>query len=103
MHFTAPKTVAQAIAPFEKVKANLKSALAEQATHRRDAQSRLAAARKASERAETTETANIKAAQNEELQAKALIEKLDALLSPAPVDLDTMSPAEKANAGKKLD
>lgn len=104
MQFSATKTVAQAIAPFEKVKANLKSVLAAQSANRAAAQGRLDAARKAADKAETTETAHIKAAQEEELRAKALIDKLDALLTAdAPVDLDTMSPAEKANAGKKLD
>lgn len=104
MQFTTPKTVTQAIAPFEKVKANLKSVLAAQAASRTAAQGRLDAARKAAEQSEKTETAKIKAAQEEELRAKALFDKLDALLSAdAPVNLDTMSPAEKVNAGKKLD
>lgn len=100
---TAPKTVAQAIAPFAKVTANLKSVLAAQAKNRSAAEGRLTAARKAAEVSEKTETANIKAAQEEELQAKALIANLEALLRPVPVDLDKMSPGEKANAGRKLD
>lgn len=103
MQFTTPKTVAQAIAPFEKVKANLKLVLTEQAKKRSDAQSRLDLARKAAEQAETIESANIKAAQNEELQAKTLIEKLDILLSPETKPLSEMTAAEKMNAGKKLD
>ena len=103
MKFTTPKTVAEAIAPFEKVKDNLKAVLVAQATNRSAAQVRLEAARKSTEKAEKTETAKIKAAQEEELRAKALIARLEALLiADVPVNIDNMSPAQKVNAGKKL-
>jgi len=81
MALTAPKTVAQAIAPFEKVKANLKAVLAAQGKARAAAQSRLTAAQRTAEQAEKTEGANIAAADAEAKQAEALIAKLDALLT----------------------
>lgn len=100
---TTPKTVAQAIAPFEKVKTNLKSVLAAQAKNRTAAQGRLEAARKAADQAANVEGANIKAAQEEELRAKALIDNLEKLFATdTPVNLDAMSSGEKANAGHKL-
>ena len=103
MKFTTPETVAEAITPFEKVKENLKAVLAAQATNRSAAQGRLETARKSAEKAEKTETAKIKAAQEEELRAKALIARLEALLiADVPVNIDNMSPAQKVNAGKKL-
>lgn len=81
MQITAPKTVAQAIAPFEKVKANLKAVLTAQAQKRTAATNRLNAAKQAAANAEKTEGANIAAAEAETKQAEALIAKLDALLS----------------------
>ena len=107
MQFGAPTTVAQAIAPFEKVKANLKAVLTAQSKKIKTATGQIDAALAAEEAAKKntanvrkTQGAVIQAATEEELRAKALIEKLDMLLSTdKPVDLDTMKPAEKANAG----
>lgn len=91
-------TVKQALAPFEKVKANLKAVLAHQDSVRTASGKRTEAADKRVEQAikaqEATKKAEgpiIDAANAETAQAEALIEKLNALLGT-----DTPS-AEKAN------
>lgn len=102
--FLPPKTVSEAIAPFKAVQNNLKSVLAAQKKARDEAVKRLDLARKLAKQAELVETANIEAAQAEELRAKAVLEKLDAFLSDdRPVNFGDMTPAERLNAGKKLD
>jgi len=102
--FITPKTVAQAIAPFEKIKTNLKIVLDAQRARKASAESRIKTARATVKQVENTENATIKSAVEEELRAAALIANLEKLFSAdAPVNVDAMSPSKKADAGHKLE
>jgi hypothetical protein len=101
---TSPKTVAQAIAPFKKITGNLKTVLAAQKAASAASQKRIDAARATAKTVESTEGAAIKLAQEESLRATALIDNLEKLFSgDVIVQLDAMTPSEKANAGRKLE
>ena len=101
---TSPKTVEQAIAPFKKITANLKTVLTAQKKAKSTAQNRIVAARLSLHKTETAEEAKIKTATEEELRAVTLIDNLEKLFSgDVTVKLDTLTPAEKVNAGRKLE
>jgi hypothetical protein len=95
--------VAQAIAPFEKVRDNLKEVLSVQSGRKAAATQRLDRAKAALEESKKIEGGLITEAQQETLRAQALLEKLNILLATdQEVDLDKMSASEKATAGHKL-
>jgi len=122
MQFGTPKTVAEAIAPFKKIQSNLKTVLDAQkakrtaaealiAKTRKDGEATIAAAKRKTEQVSKAQGAVIKAqgavikaAMNEELQAQQLFDNLQALFdTPKPVDVASMKPADKANAGHALE
>lgn len=96
---TTPTTVQQAIAPFQKVAANLKAVRLAQQKKSTAAQGKINTARKALEVTEKTESAVINAATSEEVAATRLLDKLEALLSPDVPSVDGMKPADKMSAG----
>lgn len=80
MQLTTPTTVAQAIAPFEKVKTNLKAVITKQAANRKAAETQKNRAKAAYAEATARAGATITIADTETKMAEELIAKLDALL-----------------------
>lgn len=98
-----PTTVVQAIAPFKKVAANLKSVAISQKKKAENAQAKIDAACAALTNTSQAQTIVIDDATSEALAATRLLEKLEELLSVDTTPVSEMKPAEKMAAARDLD
>lgn len=101
MQITTPTTVAQAIAPLKKLMDNLNKVKVKQASNRKAAEAKIAAAAAALARTEKVQGAVVHTAKAETIAADALLLKMSDLINVSVDPIDGMEPPEKMTVGHK--